>query len=130
MRIEAGLVARTGDPAPGNLGADAVGVQERVEAAAGAVLATAEADVDLARGKASAVSGRRQLEEALERLAHAGSDVRVDHALVLGYGVDDRGEHLVHEGGDGRREPGRRRPREGLPWSPAEGGRFVHPHEN
>ena len=130
VRIEPGLVARASDPAPGSLGADAVGVQERVEGAAGAVLTTAEANVDVAPGQLGALAARGQLEEALEGLAHAGPDVRVDHALVLGHGLGHRGEHLVDEGGDGRRELGCGFAREGLPWSPAEGSRFVHPHEN
>ena len=74
-------------------------MQQRVERAARPPLPAAEADVHIPPRHLPALTRAHQLEEALERLLHAGADVRVEHALVVGHGLAHGLDHVVDERG-------------------------------
>ena len=93
-----------GEAAPGDLRARPVGAKQRVQAAADAVLARAELDVDLALRKAGVRARQHQLDEPVERLAHAQAHVLLDPRAVVGDGRLDGGDHLVDQAGERRLE--------------------------
>jgi hypothetical protein len=104
FRREPGPAAGLHEPPPCEPRADAVGGQQRVEAAAGVVLPAAQVDVDRAGG--ADVRGRvlDELEEALEGDLDPAPDLDAERAfhsarIIRDLG-GDRGDHLVGEPGE------------------------------
>ena len=112
----AGGLAGGHEVLPGQARAEAVGAQQRVEAAPGAHLAAAERDVDLA---CAAVAGRRVLDavdEARQRALDAdpqrATERSLQRARVVGDLAADGGDHLLRELRQRRAQGGRERGRQ------------------
>src|SRR5919108_2674325 len=80
-RLVAGSLAGGEEALPGQAGPDAVGAQQRVEAAAGAHLAAAERDVDLARAAVVLVRTLDRVHEARQRALDADPKGAAERAL-------------------------------------------------
>jgi hypothetical protein len=101
LRLQPGRSAGLGEAAPREPGADAVGGQQRVEAAAGVELAAAEVQIGVARPRHV---GRRvgdHVHEAsqsdLDAVPHELAERPLHGARVVGHLERDRGDHLVGE---------------------------------
>ena len=107
--IDVRLDRKRRDPSPRHPGAELVGGEQRVERAPLAVLAAAEAAIDVARGRAVELWIRDQLDELSQRLLDPepdpGAEAPGERSSVGGDAVADRSDDLVAERGQVRREP-------------------------
>jgi hypothetical protein len=103
-RLVPGRLAGGQEALPREARADAVGAEQRVEAAAGAHLAAAERDVDLAhaavarRGVLDAVDEAR--ERPLDADAQGAPEGTLERARVVGHVAADRDDDVLGEVGE------------------------------